>query len=136
MDVILFLICNYLYLLYTNLQPFGRYQGQASDIEFARQEIKNVKEELVRLSYFLYSPLPNHCSNFKAYPLLHCKHFSLLESDKDYLKNGEYFGIFGTLHTYQKIRSKKYTLANVQQDLLVDIRDSELKLDQSLSRFQ
>ncbi|TXG51227.1 hypothetical protein EZV62_023751 [Acer yangbiense] len=30
-------------------QPIGRFQGQATDIDFARKEIKNVKAELVKL---------------------------------------------------------------------------------------
>ena len=37
-----------------NLQPIARFQGQASDIELARKEIKNVKAELVSLVVNLY----------------------------------------------------------------------------------
>jgi len=40
------------------LQPIGRFQGQATDVELARKEIKNVKTELVRFMitfyYFFY----------------------------------------------------------------------------------
>lgn len=31
-----------------NLQPIARFQGQATDVEIARKEVRNVKAELVR----------------------------------------------------------------------------------------
>lgn len=36
-------------------QPIARFQGQATDIDLARKEIKNVKDELVKIlaSFFL-----------------------------------------------------------------------------------
>ena len=33
-----------------SLQPIARFQGQATDIDLARKEVKNVKAELVRLT--------------------------------------------------------------------------------------
>jgi hypothetical protein len=36
------------------LQPIGRFQGQATDVELARKEIKNVKTELVRFMITFY----------------------------------------------------------------------------------
>ena len=39
----------------SNVQPIARFQGQATDVDLARKEIKNVKAELVTiLQYFLY----------------------------------------------------------------------------------
>lgn len=37
------------FFLSCNLQPIARFQGQATDIDLARKEVKNVKAELVRL---------------------------------------------------------------------------------------
>lgn len=36
--------------LYPSMQPIARFQGQATDVELARKEVKNVKAELVRLT--------------------------------------------------------------------------------------
>jgi ATP-dependent Clp protease protease subunit len=34
-------------LLTCNVQPIGRFQGQATDVDIARKEIRNVKIEMV-----------------------------------------------------------------------------------------
>jgi ATP-dependent protease ClpP protease subunit len=35
------------YIVTCNLQPIGRFQGQATDVDIARKEIRNVKIEMV-----------------------------------------------------------------------------------------
>jgi hypothetical protein len=40
---------NDLILLTFNVQPIGRFQGQATDVDIARKEIRNVKIEMIKL---------------------------------------------------------------------------------------
>lgn len=46
MEVIAFLLVK--------LQPITKFQGQATDIELARKEVKNVMAELVSLSTIVF----------------------------------------------------------------------------------
>jgi ATP-dependent protease ClpP protease subunit len=41
------------YIVTCNLQPIGRFQGQATDVDIARKEIRNVKIEMVLFFFYL-----------------------------------------------------------------------------------
>lgn len=49
---------NDLILLTFNVQPIGRFQGQATDVDIARKEIRNVKIEMVFFPRIAYPIFP------------------------------------------------------------------------------
>lgn len=62
-------------LFLNHLQPIARFQGQATDIDLARKEVKNVKAELVCLMIHYISLF--HPFMFHAWSLLYILKFLL-----------------------------------------------------------
>lgn len=56
------------FILYLSVQPIARFQGQATDVDLARKEVKNVKAELVSTSIkYLFIPFLVICTKNSAH---------------------------------------------------------------------